>query len=286
MANKANALSLIVKQLQNIALSISDELVPFSLQTTPRPNIVFDLPNLGTRTGISINPDDVVSVDGVLTYQDELILLFIPDHGFYIDKVIAGEREGNKFHIATCRTLQDMKAKKRYDRYQVTNNQDGVFVVHGKIGNEYVQEEVGLKVCKNCLRHLNYQGYDSGKKSKSQIYHGFDIAEYFKEYGQRLSLKKQHKPKDVGQGGAGYAADWEEISQRLRQQANWCCQKCHANLTNHKNLLHVHHIDGVKQNNRLSNLKVLCILCHSQEPSHGHMRVRDDQIRVIKGCRP
>lgn len=38
-------------------------------------------------------------------------------------------------------------------------------------------------------------------------------------------------------------------------------------------LIHCHHINGVKSDNRRENLQVVCAECHSEKPDHGHMTV-------------
>ena len=39
-------------------------------------------------------------------------------------------------------------------------------------------------------------------------------------------------------------------------------------LKDNKGFLHVHHKDGIKGNNKPSNLEVLCMLCHREKPFH------------------
>jgi hypothetical protein len=41
-----------------------------------------------------------------------------------------------------------------------------------------------------------------------------------------------------------------------------------------KDLLHVHHINGVKSDNSEMNLRVLCQYCHGEQPNHEHMKQR------------
>jgi hypothetical protein len=38
----------------------------------------------------------------------------------------------------------------------------------------------------------------------------------------------------------------------------------------------VHHINGLKSDDSPENLRVLCIGCHAEQPSHGHMRSMPD----------
>ena len=61
-----------------------------------------------------------------------------------------------------------------------------------------------------------------------------------------------------------------KFSFNYRTEANWICQdkECNRNFVNHKSLLQLHHINGVKDDYRASNLKVLCELCHSKQPKH------------------
>jgi 5-methylcytosine-specific restriction endonuclease McrA len=68
-----------------------------------------------------------------------------------------------------------------------------------------------------------------------------------------------------------YAQDWEAISNSLRAEMDWCCERCGINLGNRHDLLHVHHRDRNKLNNERWNLLVVCARCHSGFPSHGHI---------------
>ena len=68
-----------------------------------------------------------------------------------------------------------------------------------------------------------------------------------------------------------YSDDWELVSKLCRQRKSWICEGCNGNFINNKQQLHVHHIDGIKFNNNISNLKVLCIDCHKK--LHPHLRL-------------
>ncbi|WP_107818437.1 HNH endonuclease [Nitrosomonas eutropha] len=51
------------------------------------------------------------------------------------------------------------------------------------------------------------------------------------------------------------------------------CQSCRSDFSapSKRKWLHVHHINGLKHDNNKSNLAVLCISCHAQQPNHEHM---------------
>ena len=62
--------------------------------------------------------------------------------------------------------------------------------------------------------------------------------------------------------------DTANVSKKLREEANYICDNCKSDCKNNKHLLHVHHKDGVKWNNNLDNLEVLCAACHFKKPGH------------------
>lgn len=80
--------------------------------------------------------------------------------------------------------------------------------------------------------------------------------------------------------GAEYSKNWKYTSYDLRERHNYQCQKCYAILSKRKKLLHVHHKNRCKQDNRISNLIVLCVLCHAEEERHSHLLHKIDQVDV------
>jgi 5-methylcytosine-specific restriction endonuclease McrA len=80
-----------------------------------------------------------------------------------------------------------------------------------------------------------------------------------------------------------YSQDWNEISERTKRQRGYRCAKCNTVLgQSDSKFLHVHHRNGQKHDNRESNLEVLCIGCHAEEPMHGHMRALREYQEYIE----
>jgi 5-methylcytosine-specific restriction endonuclease McrA len=71
-----------------------------------------------------------------------------------------------------------------------------------------------------------------------------------------------------------YAPDFGNISANVRTAAGYKCQRCKIDLSAKplRKYLHVHHIDGSKFNNSVTNLKALCLECHAEELIHHHMK--------------
>lgn len=261
----------ILAELRELAQRITGkkELVEFQLQ----PVELEEIRQLGRREGLEIDitsPDlTICPTTGIFLYKGQHILLFIPDHSYSnkFEKVVAGKDLGNRFHLCDCSTIYSMMENNRFQRYKATNNTEGIFPIVGS--SEHQKADVALKVCKNCLNKLNYWSY--AKKSFSEqsvIFENFSLNEFFKENDTQFN----QMPKDIGQEKAGYPDNWKEISQQYRKSVNWCCEDCGLNLAQHRYLLDVHHINGVKHDCTSTNLRALCKECHAKQAFHKHYR--------------
>jgi len=193
--------------------------------------------------------------------------------------------KGRRFHVAECITLAEMRAKNRFDRYVVTNNFSGEFQVHGldSVSRSPVEGVAELRVCKNCLKALNYQDYLlQNRREQNEIHRKFSIDRFFERY----STFFKHLPsRDVAALRSGYTADWPQVSERIRKEAGYVCEECGIDLHEHKRLLHVHHGNGVKADNRRENLRALCCDCHRKQPMHEMMLVSARDMAVINALR-
>jgi hypothetical protein len=257
---------------------MSNGVFDFSLERIPSG---LDSVEIRLKQGIEIEDLDDIDWSGpVASYQGHQVLFYIGDQGWKIDNVIAEPAAGRRFHMSWCSTLEDMKKKGRIERYIATADLSGRFKVFGQSEDhgEERHASVGLKVCKNCLSNINYKNFSRNRKS---VFDNFDIPEFFEHY----SAYFEHKPSGEVDPTRGYTGDWDAVSQKKREQENWRCEQCTVDLLEHSRLLHVHHINGVKSDNRQKNLSALCAECHSKQPSHEHMRVSLDELRTLDGLR-
>ena len=244
------------------------------------------VPDIVTRFnqgGAEIVLEDVDVIGGVLGSHGAQIVLYIPDQGQGIDEVLQDGPKGKKVHVADCQTLEQMRQRNRFQRYQAVVNVTGDFNVFGfsMSQRQSVEGTARLRVCINCLKHLNYKGYVTERGQASQILSRFNLKDFFAEH----STLFRYLPTAFIEPKSGYADDWQEISRNFRARKNYSCESCRVDLNAHKNLLHCHHIDGNKRNNSVTNLQALCADCHRKQPLHDNMYVKAADLSVIQKLR-
>lgn len=231
--------------------------------------------------GVDVSPGDiVVAKDGTFEYQNRKVIVYIRDQNLY-----GGQLMEYKFHIANCRTLRSMKKAKRYsDRYVVSTRQDGLFIVNiiGSYGRQVVEANklMELKVCKNCLAELNYNGY---RWSSQKVYSEFSIGEFFEKYIS-TSISGEPRHTDVSAPLNVYSENQSIFSRICRERARWRCESkdCGIDLSEPEGqkFLHAHHVNGNKSDNSWENLKALCVECHFKQP--GHSLKKSDYQEFLK----
>ena len=230
-----------------------------------------------SKEGLEVEWKDLITEDNGLIYKPGSQIpgiVYIRDCWNDASTIEHSPENGPKFHVAyNCQTLEAMRRRNRFkSRYRFTQNKSGVFVLNAKV-DEYSdkRKEVNgeIKVCKNCLKEIDYQDYVSGG-IKPQIFTDFSIDEFFAEYSPQFVDKPFYSDK-LGPNGE-YPKNWNEISRREKQFLNWTCSKtdCKVDLNklHLKKCLHTHHKDGDVSNVARSNLEVLCIDCHAKEGIH------------------
>ncbi len=61
-----------------------------------------------------------------------------------------------------------------------------------------------------------------------------------------------------------YSPEWKRLALAARTRDQWTCQDCGQRRRQWGKSLHVHHVDGDKLNDDMSNLISLCARCHSE----------------------
>jgi len=239
------------------------------------------------RHGIDVGLDQVtVAGNRVLGFAGRPVLLYIKDTRQDREVLLGNPEKTKRFHVADCDTLETMRHKGRFGRYVATNNTSGVFRVDAMDPRTRERREIEapLRVCRNCLEALDFQGYRAASLDRRHaIWREFSLAEFFKRHTPRFKGSPHHTDNTAPIGG--YGPDWATTSRRYRELRRWTCEACGVELRDFPQFLHTHHRDGVTARNAAGNLRALCVLCHRRQPDHHRVHVSREATDTIRRLR-
>ena len=234
-----------------------------------------------TSNGIDVKLSAVqVLPNGTLAYKNSRVILYIRD--------IAYSRENKpnlpRFHISDCKTLEDMRANNRFERYVVATREDGRFALNLMPRNGTVQSITEpLSVCQNCLDRLQWDGFERRMNQHTRLDRvgRFRIAGFFAAYGKTLVTKLPRHDANTAPLNT-YSTEFSALGDRIKAERGYHCCTCGIDLADHRQYLHAHHKNAQKHDSRPDNIAILCVACHAEQYNHGHIKDTKDYLEFIR----
>ena len=182
---------------------------------------------------VVVSPTEVMKINGHKMIRDgeHLYLAFN-----YLRRAWVDRHGLPKYHTRRC------FSRLTYSGYVFTNGLPAPVYDRGK------EKELGpqvLEMCVNC---------------KAMSFYSIDDLE-----GEVIDYVSKH-PRELRRDG--YHKMWRQFSKAIRSRRQWQCEACHLDLRNDIVNLEVHHEDRNPANNDPTNLKSLCVKCHSEVDAH------------------
>jgi len=243
---------------------------------------------------IITSPSDIaVGPIGLLTHYGEQIIIYIKDTQDLKSTLENKPEESRRIHVAECETIEEMRKIGRFARYVMSNRKDGKVPAdwYDPDTDQKGTVDAALKICKNCLTLLNYRCYQTqpdgthtSVEIKFNIWREFSLEEFFLDH--TTLIYQWPLQRDVFTPLNLRPDDWGRISERHRLQGGRKCEKCGVCIKGISGALHVHHINGMVNNNSPKNLMVLCALCHAEQRFHkNRVKISQKLRRAIEAER-
>jgi hypothetical protein len=234
-------------------------------------------------SGFEVDFTQIEFDTGLASFEGRQVLLYIKDHSYgnKFEQAVENGQNGSKFHVADCAMLEKMRQKGRLERYVVTNKLDGLFTI-SKNADQF--KETDLKVCQYCLDTINYKSFKNITRGaqRQKFVADFNLSDFFDTYSSFFKFM----PSGIADNQkTGYSDDWQKVSNAVKAEYKFICQQCGVDLKSNKGLLHTHHKNGLKSDNKANNLTPLCSDCHRKQPLHTHLFVRHHDTQAINQLR-
>lgn len=191
--------------------------------------------------------------------------------------------ELHKYHLVKCRTVEKAENEGWRERYKMSSRRDGRFFYRFINDKKVVAERADqlLYPCKNCLSQLVEIDILSEMPDRTT----FTPKEFFEFSDCNMDVAIAESGVYAEQSVPNkYSIDWRIISENYKKKIDYQCegaQCANRDLSSStlRRYLHAHHVDMDKSNNEYSNIQALCILCHSEQPAHSHIKKMPDYMK-------